>query len=164
MSDSPEPVPRGLRMPAYEPGQDETWDRLGKEWQRFDGVLDGARLYVTWVTHKDGRSELAGICIEGAPVTSELLRSVPVGRLLRAHDAESLDLAELQPLYRRKNESPDEFAGRVAWYYRVFSQITPHPAKSIAEHSHKPVGTVRGWIHEARARGKLPPGTRGRAG
>jgi hypothetical protein len=46
----------------------------------------------------------------------------------------------------------------------MFSQITHHPAKAMAEHSHVPVSTVRGWIREARLRGKLPPGTRGRAG
>ena len=151
-------------MPNYEPGQDPSWDRLGKEWQRVDGAIDGARLYVTWTTHADGRSDLTGICVEGVPVTGEMLRSIPVGRLSRAHDAEPFDLAELTPLRRRHGENPDEFAARVAWYYRVFSQITPHPAKAIAQHSHIPVGTVRGWIHEARARGKLPPGTRGRAG
>ena len=44
------------------------------------------------------------------------------------------------------------------------SQITSHPAKAIAEHSDVPGGTVHGWIHEARLRGKLPPGTKGRAG
>jgi hypothetical protein len=153
-----------MRLPTYQPGEDETWDRLGDAWQAVDGALEDARLYVTWVTHGDGRSELAGVCVTGAPVTGEMLRAIPVGRLSQLPGATPFDPSELAPLRRRGDDAAGEFSNRVAYYYKIFAQITPHPAKAIAEHSNVPVGTVRGWIHEARVRGKLPPGTRGRAG
>lgn len=161
----PQRQPDGaLELPEYQPGQDETWDRLGKDWQAIEGAIDGARLYVTWAKRDDGRSELSGLCVQASPVTSDLLRAIPVARLGRVPAAERFDVTELAPLRRRKDDAPEEFADRVAWYYRVFGQMTSHPAKAIADHSHVPVGTVRGWIREARMRGKLPPGTRGRAG
>lgn len=151
-------------MPEYRPGHDETWDRLGDGWQLIEGAVEGARLYVSWVTQADGRTDLAGLCVEASPVTGELLRSIPVARLGRLPAAERFDLSQLAPLHRGKDEAPGEFAGRVALYYGIFGQLSPYPAKAIAEHSRVPVGTVRSWIREARMRGKLPPGTRGRAG
>jgi hypothetical protein len=165
VSDSARQIPGDtLRLPEYHPGEDETWDKLGKEWQAVEGAINGTRLYVTWATDEDGRSELTGLCIQASAVTGELLRMIPVARLSRLPAAVRLNVAEIAPLRRRKDDAPEEFADRVAWYYRVFGQMTSHPAKAIAEHSHVPVGTVRGWIREARMRGKLPPGTRGRAG
>lgn len=150
-----------LSAVPYEPGTDEIWDRLGKEWRAVNGVMKDVHVYATWTTHEDGWTELSGLHIEARSLTSNLLRKIPVARLRRLPATEKPDLA---PLRRITGESPDEFATRVAECYRLFAQVTPHPAKAMAQQSHTPVGTVRGWIHEARARGKLPPGTRGRAG
>lgn len=152
-----------LSMPERVSGEDKTWDQLGVGWQAVDGVLTMKRLYVKWTEYEDGRTELTGLCIDGTSVTGELLRSIPVGRLALLRAAERIDLATLEPLLRR-NVAPRDFADQVARYYRAFSRVTPHPAKAMAEHSGVPVTTVHGWIHEARLCGKLPPGTRGRAG
>jgi hypothetical protein len=152
-----------LRLPKYKPGDDPTWDKLGDGWQAIDGIVKDARIYVSWGTDEDGRSELTGILIE-APITGELLRAIPIGRLSRMPEAEPFDVTELEKLRRRPGEKPAEFAKRVAWQYKIFTQITPHPAKRMAEHSNVPVATVRRWIYDARLLGALPPGTPGRAG
>jgi hypothetical protein len=159
-----QPSDGALRLPDYVQGHDETWDRLGPDWRAVDGAIAGTRLYVTWETGENGRSELTGLCVTGQPITGEMLRAVPVSRLTRLPAAQQVDLSQITALHRSKNASPEEFAADVAWYYGVFGQLSPHPAKAIAEHSGVPVGTVRGWIREARMRGALPPGTRGRAG
>ncbi|MFA1549767.1 hypothetical protein [Actinomadura chokoriensis] len=154
------------RVPAYRPGDDEMWDKLGSGWSAIDGVRDGIRLYVQW---DDERPAVTGLCLTGA-VTAEALRSIPMGRLenlpAALQQAKTSDefFAELVPLRRVKGEEPDEFADRVALYYRMFAATTDKPTKAIAEHADVPLGTVRSWIREARLRGKLPPGTRGKAG
>jgi hypothetical protein len=153
--------------PKFEGTHDEFWARLGQEWQAVDGIAPGVpRVYVMWGTKADGRPMVSGICIAGE-VTTDVLRAIPVSRLenLRAALNEPRrSRFELPPLVRGKEDDPDEFAGRVAFYYKVFAASTSRPAVEIAEHSKVPVGTVRGWIREARLRGKLPPGKQGRAG
>lgn len=157
-------------MPRHEPGRDDLWDRLGDGWQAVEGVQPDMRLYVHWDKAGDGRPKISGLCITGPSITADALRSIPVGRLVNlataAEGSMSRDefLSDLDPLRRSKGIDPDEFADRVAYYYRIFTGLSPRPAKEIAEHSGVPVATVRGWIREARLRGKLPPGTRGKAG
>lgn len=160
----------GWTLPAHEPGRDDLWDRLGAEWQAIDGLSESSRVYVRWEWN-DGRAQVAGICVTGAPIRASTLRSIPVGRLENIPKAavEGLGtpdkfLSGLAPLSRDKSDDPEDFAERVAWYYRVFAGLSSKPAKAIADHSGVPVTTVRGWIREARLRGKLPPGTKGKAG
>lgn len=157
-------------MPKRTAGNDDLWDRLGDEWQAIDGIQADMRVYARWDTSGEGRAKITGLCVVHPSITSEELRAIPISRVAglpaAAEHAMSQEefLEALDPLRRRKEDSPDEFADRVAYYYRVFTQMSTRPAKQIAEHSDVPVGTVRGWIREARLRGKLPPGTRGKAG
>ncbi|MFD8559116.1 hypothetical protein ACFV1N_17685 [Streptosporangium canum] len=157
------------RLPAYEPGSDEMWDRLGPDWRAIDGVRADVRVYVTW-SDEGGRSAVSGLCIKGTPVSADLLRSIPVSRLENlpaalGHATSQEDfLSELVPLVRRKGDDPEEFAARVAYYYRMFAATTDKPALALANHSGVPLGTARGWIREARLRGKLPPGVKGKPG
>lgn len=157
------------RLPEFGKTKDELWGRLGEEWQAVNGVRPDVQIYVRWQA-EEGSSRLSGLCIIGEDITTDVVRSIPVGRLanLPGLIAEGVSreqfLSELAPLIRRKDDDPDEFSNRVAWYYRVFAASSPRPAKDIADHSHVPVATVRGWIREARLRGKLPPGKRGKAG
>lgn len=157
-------------MPKRRQGEDDLWDRLGDDWQAIDGLHPDMRIYARWDTSGEGRPKVTGLCLTHPSITTELLRSILITRIagipVAAEKAMSEDefLNALAPLRRSRNEDPDEFADRVAYYYRIFTQMTAKPAKEIADHSGVPVGTVRGWIREARLRGKLPPGTRGKAG
>lgn len=163
-----EPDPEwGWFLPEYRQGEDHFWDRLDRRWIRVDGALpEGGRLYVRWRQTEGGRLVVNGLIVDGATVTADVLRSIPMGRLERLpkYIKEEINLDGLAPLARRKSDSPDEFSDRVATYYRMFSRLTTKPAKAISDHSGVPVTTVRGWIREARLRGKLPPGKKGKAG
>lgn len=59
---------------------------------------------------------------------------------------------------------PDEFYREVAAAYIWFARTTKRPAAEIAERAGAPVKTVHGWVGEARKRGHLAPGRRGKAG
>lgn len=157
-------------LPEHVNGEDDLWDSLGADWQAVDGVRAGIRVYVRWEHEAEGKVRLSGLCLAGDNITTDTLRALPVSRLENLHGVTGVAVPqqqfvrELAPLKRHQGEDPDEFSGRVAYYYRVFAAISSRPAMEIAQHSGVPVGTVRGWIREARLRGKLPPGTRGRAG
>lgn len=157
-----------LTLPPHEEGRDPLWDRLGDTWQAVDGAHEKARVYVEWGEDDAGRRHLMGLLVHGAPITAELLRSLPVGRIDNAGNATPVDAEqfrrELVPLRRRQGEDADEFTSRVAFYYRFFAAMSSKPAKEMAEHAGAPVSTVHGWIREARMRGKLPPGKKGKAG
>lgn len=166
------PAAGNWTMSQYAEGQDPEWDRLGADWFAVDGVIEDARIYAAWTDTEDGRSYLSGLHVAGTPITADLLRSIPVGRLENlphqhmagtvARFVEMMD--ELGPLRREKGEEPAAFAERVAEYYRVFSAFTSKPAKMISDQYGIPLPTVHGWIREARLQGKLPPGKRGKAG
>lgn len=157
-------------MPKYERGKDDLWDSLGEDWQAVDGIHTDLRVYVRFDGESEGRPKISGLCLGGGQITTDVLRAVPISRLENLpallDDAQSRGqfLSELVPLVRRKGDDPEEFSSRVAMYYRIFAATSSKPAKEIADHSNVPVATVRGWIREARLRGKLPPGTRGKAG
>src|SRR5690242_18728753 len=137
-------------MPKHDAGNDDLWDRLGDEWQAIDGIQTDMRVYARWDTSGEGRAKITGLCMVHPSITSEELRAIPVSRIAglpaAAEHAMSREefLAALDPLRRREGDSPDEFAERVAYYYRTFTQMSTRPAKEIAEHAGVPVGTVRG--------------------
>lgn len=68
------------------------------------------------------------------------------------------------PLTRPDRNDPDGHAEAVAASYAEHASAGRHPGLAIAEEAGVPVATARGWIREARRRGKLPKGRRGRAG
>ncbi|MFI0354485.1 hypothetical protein [Actinomadura sp. 9N407] len=67
-------------------------------------------------------------------------------------------------LGRPTGENPDQFYREVAFAYSELARTTRAPAKTLAEESEVPTTTVHRWVREARQRGFLPPGEKGRAG
>jgi hypothetical protein len=160
-----------LAAQPYEPGEDDLWDRLGSEdWRAVDGIHPDATIYVRWREVEGERPQVTGLCVVGEKVTADVLRSIPVSRLeaiaptLVAQMAEGSALSGLEPLARREGEHPDDFSKRVAQHYRRFAAASSKPTKDLAGHAGVPLPTMRSWIREARLRGYLPPGTRGKAG
>lgn len=123
-----------------------------------------------------------------ADVTNELASKAGYGPAVTFHDPEERgtedpELADLRHLAedappelpdlpaverprltRPDGTDPDGFAARVAAAYREYAPQTRAPALKIAEEAGVPVATVRSWIREARRRGKLPQGHKGKAG
>ncbi|WP_143118403.1 hypothetical protein [Actinomadura madurae] len=160
----------GVFMPEHRPGDDPLWDGLGTDWQMVEGILD-VPLYVRLerVPDEHRRVRITGLCIADGPITADVLRAIPMGRLEHVMSrigrrGGTQTLVELPSLVRDRKTDPDEFAARVAQWYEAALAVTSKPAKAIAERNNVPVTTVRGWIREARLRGKLPPGTKGKAG
>jgi hypothetical protein len=58
---------------------------------------------------------------------------------------------------------PDRFYQRVAEAYGYLAETTHAPAAELAELNDVPLTTVHRWVKEARVRGFLAPGQRGRA-
>lgn len=67
------------------------------------------------------------------------------------------------PLSRPEGVERDEFYRRVADAYVDLVRSTGKPAVAMAQEAGVPVATARRWIYEARRRGALPAGQRGRA-
>jgi hypothetical protein len=67
-------------------------------------------------------------------------------------------------LTRPDGTDPDSFYALVAGAYREYATQMRAPAVEIAGEAGVPVATARTWIREARRRGKLPEGRKGRAG
>lgn len=59
---------------------------------------------------------------------------------------------------------PDSFYQQVARDYLEAASVSPRPSVNLAAGAGVPVSTVRGWVAEARRRGFLPPGQKGRRG
>lgn len=164
----------GWRHVDYQPGADALWDRLGGEdWGAIDGVVEGVRVYATWKEQANTRLVVTGLVLGGSPehpLTADTLRAVPIGRLEAvANDLRSslgqqaLSRPEVK-LSRPNGLNPDEFYKIVAQHYRWHAAVSPKPAARMAEAADVPPTTVHRWIREARLRGHLPPGSRGKAG
>jgi hypothetical protein len=59
---------------------------------------------------------------------------------------------------------PDSFYQQVASDYLAAASVSARPSVNLARGAGVPVTTVRGWVAEARRRGFLPPGQKGRRG
>lgn len=70
-----------------------------------------------------------------------------------------------RPSLRRPDGSdPDAFYREVATAYASAAAESSRPAAALAEEAGVPVTTVHRWVREARRRGLLPPGKKGKAG
>jgi hypothetical protein len=67
-------------------------------------------------------------------------------------------------LTRPDGSNPDAFYARVADAYREHALRSRAPSVGIATEAGVPVATARSWVREARRRGHLPPGKKGKAG
>jgi hypothetical protein len=59
---------------------------------------------------------------------------------------------------------PDGFYRQVAATYSALAALSPRPAAELAEANNVPASTVHRWVKEARRRGFLAPGHKGRRG
>ncbi|SDD18284.1 hypothetical protein SAMN05216174_10877 [Actinokineospora iranica] len=67
-------------------------------------------------------------------------------------------------MMRPDGKDPRAFYSQFAQVYIMAATESKRPSAVIAEESGVPVATVRRWVKEARARGFLPAGTKGKAG
>lgn len=100
-------------------------------------------------------SQVDGSDIEPAP------RLKHANAQTRPHRAPSVVLVEVPAAGGRY---PDEFYEGIARVYTNLVAESERPAADIADANHVPVTTVHRWIKEARRRGFLAAGRRGRAG
>lgn len=87
-------------------------------------------------------------------------QAVSILKQLEANAAKS----DRPRLERPDRSDPDSFYRLVAQAYREYLTQTGAPAPRIAEEAGVPVATAHRWIREARRRGALPAGEKGRAG
>jgi hypothetical protein len=67
-------------------------------------------------------------------------------------------------LVRPDRTDPESFYALVASAYGQYAAESKAPAKAIADEAGVPVSTAHRWVREARRRGFLPPGQKGKAG
>lgn len=67
-------------------------------------------------------------------------------------------------LRRPDGSDPETFYRAVAAAYGDYAYESRAPARALAAEADVPVTTVHRWVREARRRGFLPPGRKGRAG
>jgi hypothetical protein len=173
-------------MAAHLVALDDDWH----EWRdpAVAGVGDaagGPRVRVRVGEGDDGRIHLVELRVDG-PLSAELLRSIPVGRIEAAANAQlhpsaaspfdgewlgaeawpAPDPAVLPAGLRRDATGgyPDEFYDAVAVVYRQLAAASHRPVAQMAGANDVPLTTAQRWVKEARRRGLLAPGRPGKAG
>jgi hypothetical protein len=87
------------------------------------------------------------------------------GRIIATKEREERAAGVARGVLRRPDGSdPEGFYRTVAAAYGQYAEESHAPAKLIAEEAGVPVTTVHRWVREARRRGFLPPGRKGRTG
>src|SRR5512132_1118934 len=144
----------------------------------------GDRVYTRFRPNDRGRMEPVELRLETErPIDSTLLRQLPLTRLeghanwrpnevrnptpephppagpLLVPHRRGAALGEIPP-----GTKPDWFYQRLAVIYSSLAQRSNRPAVVLAERNEVPVTTVHRWVKEARRRGFLPPGQKGRRG
>jgi hypothetical protein len=131
------------------------------EWR---AVADFPGLSARLEPNASGRLVATGIKLEANPVTVELLRKIPLAVIEAGGNLPKLsdDPAALPPLRRDAGTDPQQFSKLVAERYKSWARLVPNPATAMARHAGVNPRTVHTWIREARLRGLLPPGRRGK--
>lgn len=145
----------------------------------FRAVDDGWQVWLAQpavrvrVEEDGNRLRLATVQIDG-PISAEVLRSIPVGRIEAAANAElrsgSATTRHTTARIAAKLRSnavqgyPDAFYEAVASIYRHLAATSSRPVGDLAEANEVPVTTAQRWVKEARRRGLLAPGQPGKAG
>jgi hypothetical protein len=134
----------------------------------------GCRVTVKLAPDGRGRFRPVSVHIEGA-VTAEAVRTLPLRAyeadansrmgqfVLRASAALGRQPALKFELPSGPGRKPDAFYRKVALAYQWLSVMGRGPAAELARINGVPVTTVHRWTKEARARGLLAPGQKGRA-
>lgn len=171
-------------MAAYLVALDDGWH----EWR--DETAPGhpggrPRVRVRVGEGEDGRLHLVEMHVAGR-LSAEVLRSIPVGRIEAAANAQlhpsaaspfegerlwsepwpEPDAAALPPgLWRdAAGGYPDAFYDAVAVVYRQRAAASHRPVADMAGANGVPLTTAQRWVKEARRRGLLAPGRPGKAG
>lgn len=132
------------------PGKDRAAiSRMEQEFGRPRGTI------LTWITRARKEGWLG-------PAVRGRLGSEP-GPKLNAYAVEE-GIDEPEPLRRPNGLLTDDFLRRLSAAYLELAMKDRAPAPAIARQTGAPVRTVHRWIAEARKRGHLPPGRRGRVG
>lgn len=152
----------------FRPG-DDGWH------QWVDTNLHRTAVHVRVDEGDDGRLHLAGLRVEGT-VSAELLRSIPVGRIEAAANAQLHVSAPAAPARRPSARIAavhrsaggrgysDAFYRAVASAYRHLATTSKRPVADLAEANDVPASTAQRWVKEARRRNLLAPGRPGKAG
>lgn len=161
-------------------------------WVSLPGPGGSAGLHVRVRAGDDGRVVITDLFVHGDQITADVLRSLSVPRLEallnaspppaaraadddltvrrlrgRARNAAEPTLGRHGPratLTRPDGQDPEVFYRLVAEVYTEHATTSSAPAKAIANEADVPVTTAHRWVREARRRGFLPPGRKGRAG
>ncbi|HEX8001949.1 MAG TPA: hypothetical protein VF519_04575 [Mycobacteriales bacterium] len=150
---------------------------LGDGWYAWvDPQGGGLAIHAKFAARADGRLRIEALRLEGQ-VSAEALRSVPVGRIEAAANAQLVTPGQSPrrgkppdariPEEFRSNAVrgyPDAFYDSVATAYRSLAANTSRPVAEIAYANEVPVTTAQRWVKEARRRGLLSPGHPGKAG
>ena len=134
-----------------------------------------AAVRVRLTRRDDGRLRIEGLQLDGY-VSAEALRSIPVGRIEAAANAQLAH--DGRPPRRRKTDArvpdalrsnavrgyPDAFYDSIATAYRTLVATSSRPVAELAAANDVPVTTAQRWVKEARRRGLLAPGHPGKAG
>jgi hypothetical protein len=135
-------------------------------------------VHVAVAPREDGRLRICGLRVDG-PLSAETLRSIPIGRIEAAANAQLPKDGKAAPAYSRKKPAarvpdalrsnavrgyPDAFYDSIATAYRSLVSTTSKPVSELATANDVPVTTAQRWVKEARRRGLLAPGHPGKAG
>lgn len=121
-------------------------------------LSDGCTVQLTLLRKPDGAWGVSSLVVTG-DVSSETLRQIHIGRLLATGVVG--EAQGRQPLGRP--DGREHFYRMVAEAYRSAAAESSRPAILLAEENGVPVETVRRWVKEARRRGHLTRGRKGRA-
>lgn len=83
---------------------------------------------------------------------------------LRQIEGDVIDIPDQIVLSRPDGTDPEAFYRRVADAYRSAAAISRKPVAILSDEADVPVATVRNWVNEARRRGYLPQGKKGKIG
>jgi hypothetical protein len=144
----------------------------------------GDRVNVRFRRNDRGRMEPVELRLETErPIDSTLLRQLPITELEAHANYRPLEVENPTPdphppagplliphargsilLNVPPGAKPDRFYQRLAALYSSLALRSNRPAVLLAERNGVPVTTVHRWVKEARRRGFLPPGQKGRRG
>lgn len=149
---------------------------LDDGWYAWVGdTPESTTVRVRFAAREDGRLRVDGLQVDG-PISAEVLRSIPIGRIEAAANAQLGHTAgppRRRPTAARIPDSlrsnavrgyPDAFYDSIAAAYRTLVTSSSRPVSELATANNVPVTTAQRWVKEARRRGLLSPGHPGKAG